>query len=112
MNKIALVIGNSNYGDDNTVSGVEDAKAIAECLEQQLGFEMLPSVLDGNLQAAKDALDNFGKKIRAADVVVFFYSGHGFQSEGKNYLLPPGGSVSTAGALLLDDVLQRLGRAR
>lgn len=112
MKKMALVIGNSDYGDSNKVSGVEDAKAIADCLERQLGFEVLQRVLDGDLKKVADALDDFGKKIKEADVVVFFYSGHGFQAGGKNYLLPPGGLVSTAGALLLDDILQVLGMAR
>jgi Caspase domain len=108
--RVALVIGNSDYKDGNDVSGVEDAKAIAECLGD-LGFKDPLLILNGNLKAASDALDDFGNQIADAAVALFFYSGHGFQSEGKSFLLPPGGPVSPAGSLLLDDVLQKLGLA-
>ena len=112
MKRIAIVIGNSNYGDGNDVSGVEDAKAMAACLKQ-LGFEVLPPVLDQDLQATNQALKAFGDRIHdiGADVALLFYSGHGFRSEGRSYLLPPGGPVGPEGALLLDNVLQQLGRS-
>lgn len=106
--RVALVIGNSNYGDSNDVSGVEDAKAIAECLGP-LGFEVLPPVLDQNLQALNQALEEFGDRIHDADVALLFYSGHGFRSGGRSYLLPPGGPASPEGALLLDTFLRTLG---
>jgi hypothetical protein len=110
MSKVALVIGNSNYGDSNDVSGVEDAKAISDCLKG-LGFEVLDPVLDGNLQATNDALNAFGKKIGDASVALFFYSGHGYQMGGTNFLLPPNSSVSIAGSLRLDTVVQKMALA-
>jgi hypothetical protein len=113
MSRIALVLGNSHYAGDKEVSGIEDAKAIASCLQDGLGFEVLGPVLDGNLAAANTALTNFSNRIKdpQVEVAVFFYSGHGFQSGGQNFLFPPGGPVSTAGSLLLDDVLQVFGAA-
>lgn len=109
MSKVALVIGNSLYGGDNDVSGAEDATAMASCLKG-LGFEVL-DLLNGDLTATSTALDNFDKKLGDATVALFFYSGHGYQSGGKNYLLPPKSPVSIEGSLLLDDVVQRLGLA-
>jgi hypothetical protein len=109
MSKVALVIGNSNYGDGNAVSGVEDAKAMAVCLKG-LGFDVT-QLLDGKLQATNDALKDFGQKIRDASVALFFYSGHGYQVGGANFLLPPGSAVSIAGSLRLDTVVQKMGLA-
>jgi Caspase domain len=110
MSKIALVIGNSNYGDSNFVSGVEDAKAMSDCLKG-LGFEVLDPVLDGNLQATNDALKEFGQKIGGASVALFFYSGHAYQVGGTNFLLPPNSPVSIAGSVRLDTVVQKMGLA-
>lgn len=110
MSKVALVIGNSNYGDGNDVSGVEDAKAMVDCLKG-LGFEVLDPVLDGNLQATNNALNAFGQKIVDASVALFFYSGHGYQAGGTSFLLPPNSPVSIAGSLRLDTVVQKMALA-
>jgi hypothetical protein len=110
MSKVALVIGNSLYGGDNDVSGAEDATAMAACLTG-LGFDAPNVLLNGDLTAVSAALDNFGKKLGDATVALFFYSGHGYKSGGKNYLLPPKSPVSIDGSLLLDDVVQKMGLA-
>jgi hypothetical protein len=109
MSKVALVIGNSNYSDGNAVSGVEDAKAMAACLKG-LGFDVT-QLLDGKLQATNDALKGFGQKIRDASVALFFYSGHGYQVGGANFLLPPGSPATIAGSLRLDTVVQKMALA-
>jgi hypothetical protein len=117
MSKIALVIGNSLYGG-NTVSGAEDAVAIAVCLKG-LGFEVLGGALPGDplvnsdIKATNAALASFLKRIRDDDtsVALIFYSGHGYQVGSKSYLLPPNGPVSIAGSVLLDDVVQKIGLA-
>jgi hypothetical protein len=108
--RIALVIGNSDYGVGNEVSGVKNACSMKECLEA-LGFQVLPPVFDGTLKMMTDALKSFVDQIGDATVVVFFYSGHGVQLENRNYLIPTDGSVSAARSLLLDEVLQALANA-
>lgn len=108
--RVALVIGNSNYGNMG-VSGVEDAKAMTECLEE-LGFDVVGTVLDGTLEATKKALAHFETKISEASVVLFFYAGHGFQLQGKNFLLPTDGDITPQFSISVhDDVLQALGAA-
>jgi hypothetical protein len=110
--RVALVIGNSVYGDGNDVSGVEDAKAMADCL-RGIGFSVPPEllVLDGTLDTMGTALDFFRDQIADASVVVFFYSGHGFQLLGKNFLQPTDGSVSQTRAFAVDKIIQRLSAA-
>lgn len=105
--KIALVIGNSNYNDGDKVSGVEDAKAMAATLAR-IGFDVLPVLENGNLNQAKAALADFQAKMQDSSAVVFFYSGHGFQLEGNNYLIPIGGSIDPKSCLTLDEVVQGL----
>jgi uncharacterized caspase-like protein len=46
--------------------------------------------------AMNDALSRFSKVVRGADVAVVYYSGHGMQFEGKNYLLPIDADLETA----------------
>jgi hypothetical protein len=104
--KVALVVGNSNYSDGQ-VSGVKDAEAMAEVLGQ-IGFNVLPTVTDRNLGDTRDALTAFQQGISDASVVVFFYSGHGFQIKGQNYLMPIGGTIEPSTCLTLDEVVQGL----
>jgi uncharacterized caspase-like protein len=35
-----------------------------------------------------EAVDSFGKKITKADACLFYYSGHGAEFDGNNYLFP------------------------
>ncbi|HKI00697.1 MAG TPA: caspase family protein [Thermoanaerobaculia bacterium] len=108
--KMALVIGNSVYGDGNDVSGKENALAMAGALET-LGFIVSPPVFDANQETLNGALNAFAEQIEDADVVVLFYSGHGVQLDNKNYLIPTDGSVGGETLVLLENALQRLGMA-
>jgi Caspase domain len=103
--KIALVIGNSDYNDGDEVSGVKDAEALAEVLGG-IGFKVLPVLKNKDLDETTTALRNFQQEIKDATVVVFFYSGHGFQSNGNNFLVPIGGSIEPSSCLPLKTVVQ------
>ena len=105
VTKMALVIGNSDYKDGDPVSGAQDADAMAAVLEQ-IDFEVFAVVKDKNLEETKAALKSFQGAIGEADVVVFFYSGHGFQAGGNNYLVPIGGSIEPSTCLAVEDVVQ------
>lgn len=107
--RLALVIGNSHYGGGDDVSGIEDAKEMSTAL-QQIGFKRsnVKLLLDGSRDEIVNALDEFGMRIRLASVVVFFFSGHGFQNGAENYLVPIGGSAAPASALSLTMVKNTL----
>ncbi|HEX3529858.1 MAG TPA: caspase family protein [Thermoanaerobaculia bacterium] len=109
MSKIALVIGNSNYGEDD-VSGRQDAILMNTALKQ-LGFTWTKQVPDGDLVTIRAALKDFKDQMDGASVVVFFYSGHGFQLDRKNYLYPIDGTLDSLGSLSLDEVQVVLGFA-
>lgn len=108
--RVALVIGNSRYGDGNDVSGEEDAKRITDCL-RQLQFGSVVTATNSGLDDIDPLLTNFKSQMADAAAVVFFYSGHGFQSGGKNFLVPVDGGVSATESVAVDTILQALGTA-
>lgn len=90
--RLALVIGNAEYVRGGYLSNPEnDARAMAETL-RMLGFEtMVYFNVDQNTM--KQAIDEFGKRLRQYNTGLFFYAGHGIQVKGYNYLIPVDASL-------------------
>lgn len=106
--KVAVVIGNSLYGGSEDVSGEKDAQGMKDSLSR-LGFRVLKPVLNAHLKEMQDSLKDLRSEIAHASVVIFFYSGHAFQGvDGKNYLLPIGGSYKPSSSISLDEVQQAM----
>lgn len=85
--RVALVIGNAEYEKNARLfNTVNDARAMSETLKE-LGFEV-ETILDGGYEDIKNAIYAFGSKIRDVDVSMFYYSGHGLEIDGVNYLVP------------------------
>lgn len=85
--RVALVIGNGAYANAPTLPNPpNDAKAIAADLEK-LGFEV-HLALDVTQEKGLATLDEFAAALPGAEAAVFFYSGHGMQIDGDNFLLP------------------------
>ena len=93
----ALVIGNADYTGD-TLSALKnpanDAALIADTLEKA-GFKVT-LVLDADLRDMKRAVRDFTETLGAAGpgaLAAVYYSGHGFQAGGRNYLAPLGADL-------------------
>lgn len=86
--KVALIIGNSEYKTvaDNLKNPVNDAKAIQKILQAD-GYKT-HLVLNADLDKFLAALDKIQSDVDVGGKVVFYYSGHGIQSEGQNFLVP------------------------
>jgi hypothetical protein len=85
--RVALVIGNSEYGPQGRLSNPRnDARDMAELLKS-LGFEVI-SRTDADKQRFLQALAEFERAVSGAEIGLFFYAGHGFQMDGRNYLVP------------------------
>ncbi len=54
-----------------------------------LGFSVITKT-NINEQEFEEAIDEFARKIEGADVALFYFSGHGCQARGENYLIPVG----------------------
>lgn len=85
--RVALVIGNSDYAYVSPLDNPKnDAVDISLALEG-LGFEVLLS-MDQSRSDLRENIEAFGELAENADVVLLYYAGHGFQVNGTNFLLP------------------------
>ena len=93
-NRIALVIGNSDYQNSgDLLNPVNDAADISEAL-RNTGFEVI-ELKDLDYVSMKRAIDQFGLKLLGHDVGLFYYAGHGIQAQGINYLVPVDATIHT-----------------
>ncbi len=88
----ALVIGNADY-DSKTLATLKnpanDAALIANSLKSA-GFSV-ELVLNADLRTMKRSIRDFTEKLKKApkgSLSAFYYSGHGFEAGGRNYLAP------------------------
>lgn len=85
--RIALIIGNSRYDHvESLANPTNDSKAMRETLEK-LGFDVF-SGDDLTLAEFNTLLGTFKSAALTADAALVYYSGHGFQLNGRNYLVP------------------------
>ena len=68
------------------MAGVNDARAMKNGL-QSVGFEV-ERVENGTKRQMSRAFAKVEGKIEPGDTVVFHFSGHGFEIDGQNWLLP------------------------
>jgi len=86
QSKIALVIGNSSYQQMPLQNPGNDAYDLSTTL-RTLGFDVLQKT-NLNRQEMEEAIRSFKQKIKPGDVALFYFSGHGTQVNGLNYLIP------------------------
>ena len=89
--RTALVIGNASYASAPLRNPVNDVRAIASALKK-VGFQVT-KVENASLRSMDDAVRRFGQKARKSDVALIYYSGHGLQLKGSNYLQPIGSEL-------------------
>jgi len=82
----ALVIGNARYVDKPLKNPVNDAELMSSTLKN-LRFSVT-KYTDVNRESFNNAVRKFAEKLDIEDEVVFYYSGHGVQLAGENFLLP------------------------
>ncbi|MDD5392233.1 MAG: SUMF1/EgtB/PvdO family nonheme iron enzyme [Thiothrix sp.] len=89
--RVALVIGNQAYADSPLRNPVNDADKMAEAL-RGLGFEVMKAT-NLDQKGIKAAIRRFGERLDSNSVGLFYFSGHGTQVGGKNYLIPIGAEI-------------------
>jgi uncharacterized caspase-like protein/lipoprotein NlpI len=95
--RVALVIGNSNYGGDlgQLPNPANDARLIAKTL-QAIGFTVIEAE-NADQARMKRVIQDFGAKLADAGdgaTGLFFYAGHGLQVAGTNYLIPVNAKIA------------------
>jgi uncharacterized caspase-like protein len=84
--KTALIIGNSSYQNGPLKNAVNDAYDMAATLGGK-GFKVILK-LNATRVDMRNAIREFGNEINSGGVGLFYYSGHGIQVDGVNYLIP------------------------
>jgi Caspase domain/Sel1 repeat len=111
----ALVIGNAAYPDYPLRNAVNDATDLATLL-RQLGFTVT-LLIDADKVTMERAIEAFTSGVPPGSVGLFFFSGHGVQIDGVNYLIPSSERFKEQSdvkyrAVLANWVLERMDNAR
>jgi tetratricopeptide (TPR) repeat protein len=86
--RVALVIGNSGYAHAGSLKNPEnDAKAIAKTLKE-VGFTEVRERFNLPQTDLVKELKEFGDVAQQSDWAVIYFSGHGIEHSGTNFLVP------------------------
>jgi hypothetical protein len=113
--KVALVIANSTYAPTTQMTPLPGANNDGVLIRDTLtarGFEVT-LVTDLGERDFKKTVYAFGRSVRCHDHAIVYYSGHGFEISGKNYLVPVDADTSSkdmiAGTSInIDDIYSAL----
>lgn len=92
--RVALVIGNGGYAERPLRRPVQDASDMAALLET-LGFTVTVAT-ELDLEQMERRVQEFVAGARAAEVRLFYFSGHGANYRDHSYLLPVGHGIHRA----------------
>ncbi len=113
--RVALLIGNNNYGSTPLRNAANDAHDLAEALKE-LGFQVIVRE-NASRKDMIDAIREFGTAIDGASTALFFYAGHAMQFKDRNYLIPIDAAMGTEEdvtffSVEIGQVFDRMDRAR
>jgi hypothetical protein len=87
--RVALVIGNAGYGGRGQLDcPARDAEAFGAVLKR-VGFAVTVGT-DLDVDAMRESFRSFDEAATDAEVALIYFSGHGLQYNGANYILPVG----------------------
>ena len=84
--RLALVVGNDAYPQAPLNNAVNDAVTIAKTMESR-GFAV-QLITNASLRSLEGRVSSFVSSVQETDTVLLFYSGHGIQIDGENYIIP------------------------
>lgn len=97
VKRFALLIANTKYVNSTMASlqdvPLQDVRILKEAL-RKLDFNVVILENQGRLQMI-DSLDAFVQKAAQSNMIFFYYSGHGIQSIGNNYVVPVDAKFNT-----------------
>ncbi len=82
----AILIGNNAYAKQPLANAVNDATDLSAAL-QRAGFTT-KLLVDADLRTMDLAIRDFAQGLNPGDSALFYFSGHGMNIEGENFLLP------------------------
>jgi len=101
--RFALVIGNGNYADTHLpplTDAITDSVHVADTLKE-LGFKVYGGSALVNLNRLQmvDKIAGFSASLPPGALVFIYYSGHGVEIQGSNYLIPVDAKANISGQL-------------
>jgi hypothetical protein len=97
--RLALLMGVGDYAGTpfSSLEGIDKDLQGMETALKKAGFEVTV-VPNPRLSVAEEAVENFSAKLKVQTskkigVGLFYFSGHGAEFEGKNYLIPKGARI-------------------
>jgi len=110
--RVALVIGNSEYREIPALKNPDKDAADVSNTFRLAGFDVFVAKDLTKIEFEKQ-FRNYLAAADGADLAIVYYSGHGFQIGGENFLIPVDASLKNAAdievqAVKLNDVLQQL----
>ena len=116
--RIALLIGNAAYPAGKLRNPVNDVELVGAAL-RKLTFDV-EVLRDAGKAQLEHAIVAFGAKLADAGgdaISVFYFAGHGIQSQGQNFLIPVDARIPEArflrsGAIRVDFLLEELAQAK
>lgn len=112
LKKTAIVFGERSYRYCGSLANpINDANDIADSLKK-VGFDVLV-YNDVSYQIMNNAVDSWCNNVKNYDVALFYFSGHGAEVKGENYLFPvdinpKGPSDLNYSAISAGKILERL----
>ncbi|SLM27490.1 conserved exported hypothetical protein [Desulfamplus magnetovallimortis] len=91
--RIALVIGNAAYKSSPLANTVNDAVDMEANLKK-CNFDVI-KITNADQKTMDSAIDRFYKNLKKSDTGLFYFSGHGMQVDGENYLIPIGANIKS-----------------
>jgi len=115
--RLALLIGNSEY---QHLKSLKNPKNDVDQLATKLGDLGFQTFVEHNLSHNDFVykLAEFAARIAPGDIALFYYSGHGVQLSGMNYLIPvdmqspPSGVILQGNGISTDQIRNALGAAK
>jgi hypothetical protein len=95
--RVALVIGNGTYENAPRLRNPPNDARLMSTVLRSLGFRLINDrpLIDARKPAIEQAIRAFGNALRGGAVGLFYYSGHGVQINGANYLIPVEANIAT-----------------
>ena len=84
--RVALIVGNAAYTATAALPNPANDVAAFGAFLTEHGFQV-EQLINVDRAAFADGLARFAERLRAEDIALFYYAGHGMQLRGENYLL-------------------------
>jgi hypothetical protein len=112
--RVALVVGNYDYKNRPLKNPKADAEDMRDFL-RGANFDVV-FLENGDLESMQGSVTKFTEKLKLSEVGLIYYSGHGIEHKGRNYLLPVNFNINDEDeiprqALDISAIVDRLSKA-